>query len=120
VEKQAMHELSIMSSILDIVVDYAKRNKVTKVNKINLEVGEFSDLLPDWMQHYFDFVSKDTVADKAELVIDKIPALLKCRTCGNEFTVNRDKLEFICTKCNSADLEILRGREFKIISIEVD
>jgi hydrogenase nickel incorporation protein HypA/HybF len=115
-----MHELSIMSNILDIVVDYAGKNKVNKVMKINLEVGELSDLLPDWMQMYFDFVSKDTVADKAELVIDKVPALLRCRECANEFTITRENWQFNCTKCNSSNVEIIKGREFKILSIEVE
>ena len=56
----SMHELSIMGNILDIVLDHAARAHAKRISRINLEVGELSDLLPDWMQTYFDFVSRDT------------------------------------------------------------
>lgn len=115
-----MHELSIMSNILDIVIDYAKRYGVNRVNKINLEVGELSDLLPEWMQMYFDFVSKDTIADKAQLCIDRVPAHMRCSSCKNEYTMTRENWQFTCPSCDSASVEILSGREFKIISIEVE
>ncbi|HDP79476.1 MAG TPA: hydrogenase maturation nickel metallochaperone HypA [Spirochaetes bacterium] len=115
-----MHELSIMGSILDIVLEHAGKNGAGRVSKINLEVGELSDLLPEWMQMYFDFVSKDTIAEKAELSIARVPAVLKCRSCGSEFGFKKDDWKFSCPDCDSPEVEIIRGREFKIISIEVD
>lgn len=115
-----MHELSIMSNILDIVMEYATKNGAKKVAKVYLQVGDLSDLLPEWMQMYFDFVSKDTIADKAELVIERVPAVLKCKKCLNEFTMNRENWQFTCPKCNETDVEIISGREFKILSIEVE
>lgn len=116
----SMHELSIMGNILDIVLDHAARAHAKRISRINLEVGELSDLLPDWMQTYFDFVSRDTIADRAELTIAKVPAVLRCRVCRREFTMTRDSWQFFCPDCDSADIEIVTGREFKIISIEVD
>jgi hydrogenase nickel incorporation protein HypA/HybF len=115
-----MHELSVMSNILEIVLDYAGKYRVQRVSKINLEVGELSDLLPEWMQTYFDFVSKDTLADKAVLSIEKLPALLRCRSCSHEYGFTRDNWQFACPACDSADVEILQGREFRIVSIEVE
>ena len=115
-----MHELSIMGNILDIVLEYAGRYNAHKVTKINLTVGELSDLIPEWMQTYFDFVSKDTIADKAELVIDKVPAIIKCLSCSHEYAMNRDNWQFMCPKCDSAEIEILSGKEFTVKSIEID
>ena len=57
-----MHELSIIQSILDIVIEYANKYKAKRVIKINLDVGEMSDIIPEWIQQYFDFVSKDSIA----------------------------------------------------------
>jgi len=115
-----MHELSVMSNILDIVVEHAKRNNATRVTKINLTVGELSDLVPEWMQNYFDFVSKDTIADKAVLVIERRPAVLRCRDCAFEFALDREAFDFSCQKCRSANVEIVSGREFTVNSIEID
>ena len=115
-----MHELSIMSSILDIVLEYANSNSAKKVAQINLEVGELSDLIPQWMQSYFEFVSKDTIAEKAMLSIDHVPATLRCRSCNKEFTVTKEDWRVSCPHCNSQDIEILSGREFKVVSIEIE
>ena len=67
-----MHELSIMSNVLDIVVQHAQQNGAVKVTKIHLLIGELSDYIPEWMQNYFDFVSKDTIAENAQLVVEMV------------------------------------------------
>lgn len=115
-----MHELSVIQSVLDIVLDHAKKYNAKKVKKINLEIGELSGFIPEWIQTYFDFVSKDTIAEKAKLVIKKIPAKIKCLECGKVFGIKKEKLEFACPKCKSTDIDLLQGREYFIKSIEVD
>lgn len=115
-----MHELSVIQSVLDIVLDYAKKYNAKKVKTINLEIGELSGFIPEWIQTYFDFVSKDTLAEKAKLQIKKVKAKIKCIECGKEFGIKRENIEFACPKCKSTDIELLSGREYFIKSIEVD
>lgn len=115
-----MHELSVMTNILEIVLQHAEKNKAKRVSQINLVVGELSDLIPEWMQNYFDFVSKDSIAENAKLQIERIPAIVQCKNCKNEFQLDRNNLEFSCIKCNGTDVELLSGREFLIKSIEVE
>ncbi|MDY6934701.1 MAG: hydrogenase maturation nickel metallochaperone HypA [Spirochaetota bacterium] len=115
-----MHELSIMSSILDIVTDYANRNNANRILSINLEIGELSDIIPHWMQQYFDIISNGTIAENAKLVIDKIPAFIRCVDCGAEFRLSGDDWQFFCPKCESTDVQMLSGREFTVKSIEVE
>jgi hydrogenase nickel incorporation protein HypA/HybF len=115
-----MHELSIMSSILDIVLEYAHANAAKHVAQINLEVGELSDLIPLWMQSYFEHVSKDTIAKHAILAIDHVPALFRCRSCNKEFSMTKADWRVSCPHCSSADIDMLSGREFKIVSIEIE
>jgi hydrogenase nickel incorporation protein HypA/HybF len=115
-----MHELSIMSSILEIVLEYANANDAKKVAQINIEVGELSDLVSYWMQNYFEYMSKDTIANKALLSIDRVPAMLRCCSCNKDFTMTKEDWRVSCPHCNSAEIEILSGREFKIVSIEIE
>lgn len=114
-----MHELSVMQSILDIVLDFAKKNNAKQVTKINLEVGEMSGIVPDWMQKYFDFVSEGTIAEKSVLNIDWVPAVIKCRNCGKEFKVDKKDMQFFCSKCESKDIELISGRGYLLKSIEI-
>ncbi|MCJ7747981.1 MAG: hydrogenase maturation nickel metallochaperone HypA, partial [Desulfobacterales bacterium] len=54
----SMHELPITESILNIVLKHAEMNSVRKVMAIHLKVGKLSDLEDDWIQRYFDYLSK--------------------------------------------------------------
>ena len=112
--------MSIIHSVLDIVIEHADKYSAKRVIKINLEVGELSDIIPHWMQEYFDMLSKDTIAERAELCIEKIPAILKCYECENEFRLTREDWQFYCPECKSTNIQILSGREYKIKSIEVE
>ena len=60
-----MHELPVTESILNIVLTHAKRNRARKVISIHLKIGELSDLENEWVQRYFDYLSKDTIAEGA-------------------------------------------------------
>ncbi len=110
-----------MQNILDIALEHAAQYNAKKITKINLEIGELSGILPEWMQSYFNFVSEGTIAEKAEIVIDWIPALIKCKSCGKKFQVNKENPQLICSECSdNSHIEILSGREYTIKSIEVD
>jgi len=115
-----MHELSIMSSILDIVIEHANKNDAKKINSINLSIGMLSDVLPEWAQNYFEFVSKDTIAEKAVLNIKRIPVKIRCRECGSETEFKDREWSFTCPSCTSAAIELVSGRELSIESIEID
>ena len=61
-----MHELPITESILKIVLKHAETNSVRKVMSINLQIGKLSDLEDEWIQRYFDYLSKGTVARRGK------------------------------------------------------
>lgn len=115
-----MHELSIMGNILDIVLDSARQNNARTVKRIQLRIGALSDVIPEWAQTYFDMLSKDTMADGAVLDIEKVPVVIKCKQCQNEFSFTKDDWQFSCTKCGATDIELLSGRELTVSSIEIE
>ena len=115
-----VHELSIMSNILDIVLKHAEQNRAKKVRKVSLRIGALSDIIPEWAQSYFDMLSKDTIAENAELDIEKVPAVIECRSCMETFEMKPGEWKFSCAKCESADIQIVSGREFTVWSIEVE
>jgi hydrogenase nickel incorporation protein HypA/HybF len=74
-----MHEFAITQSILDLVLEEAKRIGAEEVEKINLVIGEMSGITEECVQFYFDFLSKETIAKRATLSFKRIP--------GNEIYV---------------------------------
>jgi hydrogenase nickel incorporation protein HypA/HybF len=116
-----MHELPVTQSILDIVLKHAAKNQVTKIHAINLSVGELSDLQDEWIQRYFDYISKGTLAEGAKLVIERIPVKFRCTACSEEFQANvREMKDISCPSCGKNDLSLVSGREYYIKSMEAE
>lgn len=115
-----MHELPVTKSICDIVVRHAVANGAAEVVSVQLEIGALSDLQNEWVQRYFDYVSRGTVAEGAQLEIWKVPAVFSCRRCGRRFAVNSLADEGIaCEFCGIEDVQLVSGREYRVKSIGV-
>ena len=115
-----MHELPITESILNIVITYAEKNAVKKVMAINLRVGKLSDLEDEWIQRYFDYLSKGTVAQGAKLKIERTPIKLQCNACATSYEVEITNIgDAVCPSCGNKDGKLISGREYYIRDMEV-
>jgi hydrogenase nickel incorporation protein HypA/HybF len=115
-----MHELSVTQSILDISLEYARNNQAKQIVAIQLQIGEVTDFDDDWIQRYFDFVSKGTIAEGAKLRITRTPAKLQCQACSFVFSLDRSTWESQCPCCGSKDTHLIAGREFRVEALEVN
>lgn len=113
-----MHELAITESILRIAVDEAQKHGANKVLSIRIKVGDFSGVVPQLIQEYYNIVSKATAAEGAELIIDRVPVTIKCLDCGKECIIDRAKIK--CPGCGSINIKMVTGREFYVDSMEVE
>jgi hydrogenase nickel incorporation protein HypA/HybF len=115
-----MHELQITERILDIVLKHANTNEVRRVVRVHLKIGALSDLEDEWIQHYFDYLSRGTVAENAQLAIAHAPVVVRCRSCSCSFDVQREELgRACCSECGDTGLELIAGREYMIENMEV-
>lgn len=116
-----MHELPIVKSIFDLCVKHAAANNVKKIITVNLKVGEVSDLQDEWIQRYFDFLSKGTIVEGARLNIERVPLVVRCKACSESFSVNiRDRQKKVeCPKCRGTEFAYVSGREYTVDSMEV-
>jgi len=108
-----MHELGVTRNIVAIVSEQAGNKQV---NRVLLEIGKLSAIMPDAIRFCFDVCSKDTPLENATLQINEIPGLAKCKACGNEFEIKQ--LFGRCT-CGSNDIQCIAGEEMKIKEMEV-
>ena len=96
-----MHELPVTESILKIILAHAEKNDVRRVVTIRLQVGKLSDLEDDWMQRYFDYVSRGTPA-------------------GESYTVaSAGEIDAPCPGCGGSNARLVAGREYFIKNMEV-
>jgi len=70
-----MHDLILAQDILKLVLEYAEKNNLTKVKKVELELGNIIDhdeaITKENLEFNFANVSKGTIAEGAELQISK-------------------------------------------------
>ncbi len=109
-----MHELGITQNIVAIVTENAKG---AKVQRVLLEIGKLSAIMPDAIRFCFDICTQGTVLEGAILEILEIPGLGRCCQCGAE--IDLDKPFGICN-CGSVQLDLITGEELKIKEIEIE
>lgn len=113
-----MHELSIVFHIADTVEELAKENKVKKVNKVVMQIGEVSMIVSPYLIDCWNWTaSKRELLNGCEMVVEDIKAITYCENCGQEYeTVKYGK---ICPHCGSEKTYLIRGQEINIKEIGV-
>lgn len=112
-----MHELSIMQNIVETVQEYVEKSDVHKVLKVIIEVGALSGVVPEALEFCFGVCAKDTVLEQAQLEIQRVPAVGRCKQCGKEFDLLKN--DFTCSACEQAEWEVISGKELIIKGLEV-
>jgi hydrogenase nickel incorporation protein HypA/HybF len=114
-----MHELAVTQSILDITLRHAGMAGAQRILTIQLVVGDLTGFVDDSIQFYFDFLSKDTLAQGARLAIERVSPVARCYACGAEYPPPDSRL-WSCPKCQALGGEVIAGREFSVASIEIE
>jgi hydrogenase nickel incorporation protein HypA/HybF len=109
-----MHELALSDAVVEIVCKHANGRRVTTVE---LKIGHLRQVNPTALTFGFELLTKDTVAEGAELVCTLVPAQITCRRCRSSTQAN--SFPFSCVSCDSFDVELVSGEEFHVESIEV-
>ncbi len=114
-----MHEMAIVQSIMEIVEQQAAMYNAKRIVRISLEFGALTAVLPAAVTFAFEILSKEGIAEGAQLDIKIIPVKVLCRECGNEQVM--ENYEPFCPVCSSPALNIIEGRdEMRIVSLEIE
>jgi hydrogenase nickel incorporation protein HypA/HybF len=108
-----MHELALCQAIADTVSQRAEGQIVTRVE---VRIGHFRQVVPDSLLFSWELLTAGTQLDGCELAIDHVPAVVDCRTCGQQSTLDLPIL--LCRSCESSDVALVSGEEFLITSID--
>jgi len=113
-----MHELSIVMNILDTVEEKAIELNASVVHEIEVDIGELSGVECDALEFAMENSPKKEILKHAILVINRIHAKARCKSCGNEF----DLSDFYtpCPNCGKFDHDIFQGKELKVKAIKID
>ena len=110
-----MHELGLISAVVKTVENIMAQENLTTVEKIVLQVGELSGVIPRYVEECFPAAVYKTTLENTKLEMEVVPGIVRCKKCGEEFSGYLHDLK--CPKCGSESLEALSGREFIIKEI---
>jgi hydrogenase nickel incorporation protein HypA/HybF len=120
-----MHEFSVMTQIVDSILDEAKKRDAHKVEQVDLEVGDFTMLGEEQLKFAYEVLSKDTILQGSALRIIPRKGRIKCESCGfeGEMRLAEDSPHRMvpileCPKCHSP-AKIVEGRECVIRNIRM-
>lgn len=116
-----MHELGIMTGVLDSARTAAEAAGALRVTRIDLTVGEMTECIRDALDFAFEALcdlEEYRLFAECDLVVHMVEPKSQCLECGHEYT--HDRFHMLCPKCGGFVTELLQGRELEISSIEVD
>ena len=114
-----MHEMGIILHLAKSLEETAEQEKIKKITRVTLEVGEVSGIMTDYFTDCWDYFKKrHPVLDTAALEIETIPAVTYCSSCEKTYpTVQYGRT---CPYCQSGETWLIHGNECIIKEIEVE
>jgi hydrogenase nickel incorporation protein HypA/HybF len=110
-----MHELGVILEVIKTVENFARKNGLTKINTLVIQIGELSSMIPRYIEACYPAAVDGTLLQKTKLIIEIVPGNAICKECSKVFNLIENKSK--CPKCGSEDWEILCGKEFVIKEI---
>lgn len=111
-----MHELGIVKQIAATIEDIAVQNNENHISKLVLEIGELSQVIPEFVEDIWDdFCNTDPMLEGCELEIEIPEALVFCKTCGTSYHPTEEKAS--CPNCGFKNFRIIDGGQLLIKSL---
>jgi hydrogenase nickel incorporation protein HypA/HybF len=118
-----MHELSIVTSIVDSVTEtlaaLPDSSRSARVLEVRLRVGALASVVPDSLEFCYGLASEGTPLEGSKLVIHLLPVVVHCGPCGLDAELDGVQ-SFRCPRCGEPSIDLRQGRELEIDSIEIE
>ena len=113
-----MHEATLAQELLTIIEDVARKHDVQRVTTATIELGALSCVVPEALDFAFEVLRRNTVAEGCRLELKEAPLVVRCGACGYEGPSQRSISG--CPQCSGVPVEVLSGREMRLLSIDVE
>ena len=114
-----MHEMGIIINLANTLADTANEEGLVNIGKVVLQVGEVSGIMTDCFEDCWNyFKKKHEVLKESQLVIETIPAVTYCSSCGQHYETVKYGRE--CPYCHSGETWLVQGNECVIKEIEAE
>jgi len=121
-----MHEVGVMTSILEAILDELKDHKIEKVEEVLLTIGDLTYLGEDQLSFAFEILTRGTLLEGAKLVVEHEAVEVRCPSCGYQGAAEYYQDDMYsstvptlnCPKCGQR-VEVVKGKSCMVRSIKV-
>lgn len=110
-----VHELSLCEAIAGVVRPHAAGRHV---DVVRVRVGALRQVVPESLEFCWTLIREYESMPDAELELELVPAEVVCRSCTRHSEIE-SRWSVCCPHCESADVEVVRGNEFLVTSLDV-
>ena len=128
-----MHEWALAEAVISTVAEIAEKEGLKEVTEVEIGVGKLQQIELDILEFALSQL-RSLKLKNVKFHIKTVKAELKCRVCGHEWILRKEKMNeeiaeaihFIpeiahtyikCPKCSSPDFEIVKGRGIWLESV---
>jgi hydrogenase nickel incorporation protein HypA/HybF len=129
-----MHEWALAEGVVSTATKIAEEEGLKEVTKVTIRIGELQQIEHEVLMFALDQLRTQLMGN-TKFVLESVPAKLRCRVCGGEWTFSPDNLSedvseaihfvpemahvFVkCPSCGSPDFEVIEGRGVLLASIK--
>ena len=112
-----MHELGIAQEILALVRRHVPDVQAGLVRDVRVRVGDLAGVVSESLEFCFSAVVADTPWSQATLVVERVPACVRCEACGHVFATALCGAG--CAVCGDARVRMVSGQELQVASVDV-
>ena len=116
-----MHELSLTEGLVQQALSEAEKANAKKVISVSVSIGAMSGVFKDSIEFCYPLVAEGSILHGSDLIIEDIPVKIMCKSCQIESELENIKnILFSCPKCNSTEIKVIAGKDFKLTSMEIE
>ena len=113
-----MHEMALAQALVDQVIELAEKDGCHRILSVQVSIGALSGVMRESLEFCFPVVARGTPLEGTVLNVTEVPLKAECRDCRH--ISNPEPFEITCSHCGSMNLMLTEGRDFKLISLEVE
>lgn len=113
-----MHEMSYVVGFIDMALKELEMHPGAIPEKLVVEVGQMTGVLPEYLQKYFPLAAKETLLCNASLEVISIPVEAKCASCALIYHPDKE-YGYRCPACGESAAALIHGRECNLKQIVI-
>jgi len=110
--------MALAQALVDQVIELAEKDGCRKILNVQVSIGALSGVMRESLEFCFPVVARGTALEETVLNVIEVPLTAECGDCRR--ISHPEPFEITCSHCGSMNLMLTEGRDFKLISFEVE